>query len=123
MFPWWTAARNVSPRIVGLGRALELILTGRPVTAAEALSMGLANEVAPAGQALSRAIELAHLLAAFPQAALRNDRRAVYEGLGQPLEEGLKIEARLGEQTMESGEATDGAREFQRGKGRGGDWR
>lgn len=108
------------PRILGLGRALELILTGRPVPAREAQTLGLVNELVPAGQALARAVELAHALAAFPQAALRNDRQAVYQGLGRPLEEGLRIEARRGVETMESGEAGEGARAFRKGQGRGG---
>ncbi len=108
------------PRIVGLGRALEIILTGRPVTVQEARAMGLVNEVTPPGQALERAIEIAKILAGFPQAALRNDRQAVYEGLGLPIEEGLRVEARLGKETLESGEAGAGAKEFQRGKGRKG---
>jgi len=108
------------PRIVGLGRALDLILTGRPVRAHEARSMGLVTEVVAEGQALRRATEVAHTLAAFPQAALRNDRMAVYEGLGLPLSEGLKVEARLGAETLASGEATEGARSFELGRGRGG---
>lgn len=108
------------PRIVGLGRALEMILTGKPVTALEALALGLVNETVPGGQALPRAVELAHTLAAFPQAALRNDRRAVYEGLGLPLEEGLRIEARRGAETLASGEAAKGAQAFREGRGRKG---
>ena len=108
------------PRIVGAGRALEMILTGRPVPAMEALAMGLVNEVVSRGQALSRAVELARLLAGFPQAALRHDRQAVYEGLGLTLPEGLRAEARLGAETLASGEAAMGARAFQDGKGRGG---
>jgi enoyl-CoA hydratase len=108
------------PRIVGLGRALDMILTGRAVGAQEALAMGLVNEVVPRGQALRRASELARTLAAFPQTALRNDRRAVYEGLGLPLAEGLRVEARLGAGTVASGEAAAGARAFREGKGRGG---
>lgn len=108
------------PRIVGLGRALEMILTGKPVSALEALAMGLVNETVPSGQALARAVELARAIAAFPQAALRNDRRAVYEGLGRPLEEGLRIEARRGAETMGSGEATAGAQAFREGRGRKG---
>jgi len=82
--------------------------------------MGLVNEVVPRGQALSRAVELARSLAGFPQAALRNDRRAVYEGLGLPLAEGLRIEARLGAATLASGEPAAGVKAFQEGKGRGG---
>jgi len=108
------------PRIVGLGRALEMILTGRPVRVHEARAMGLVNEVVPEGEALHRAMELAHALAAFPQAALRNDRLAVYEGLGLPLAEGLKAEARLGAETLASGEAGAGALSFEMGRGRGG---
>ncbi len=100
------------PRIVGLGRALELILTGRPVDAQEALSMGLVNEVVPAGQALDRALELARRLAAFPQNCLRHDRLAVYEGLGRSLAEGLRLEAQHGAAVLESGEPEAGARRF-----------
>lgn len=110
------------PQIIGLGRALEMILTGRPVTVLEAKAMGLVNEVVPRGEALDRAVEIAKSLAGFPQAALRNDRRAVYEGLGRPIEEGLKIESRLGRSTLESGEATEGAKAFQDGRGRGGNF-
>jgi enoyl-CoA hydratase len=108
------------PRIVGLGRALEMILTGKPVTVVEALAMGLVNEAVPRGQALGRAVELAHAIAAFPQTALRNDRQAVYEGIGLPLDEGLRVEARLGAGTMASGEAAAGVRAFREGKGRRG---
>jgi enoyl-CoA hydratase len=108
------------PRIVGLGRALDLILTGRPVHAGEALMMGLATKVVAQGEALKRAVELAHTLAEFPPECLRNDRRAVYEGLGLPLEEGLKLEARLGAETLASGESAAGAKAFAAGEGRGG---
>jgi enoyl-CoA hydratase/carnithine racemase len=111
------------PRIVGLGRALEIILTGKPVTALEALAMGLANEVVPRGRALSHAVELAQTIAAFPQTALRNDRQAVYEGLSLPLQDGLRLEARLGALTLASGEAAAGAEAFRKGKGRGGSFR
>jgi enoyl-CoA hydratase len=108
------------PRIVGLGRALDLILTGRPVPASEALTLGLVTEVVPPGEALRRAVELARTIAGFPQECLRNDRRAVYEGLGRPLEEGLKLEARLGAETLASGESAAGAKAFAAGEGRGG---
>lgn len=110
------------PRIVGLGRALDLILTGRPVPAGEALAMGLVTEVVPRGQALARASELARALAIFPQTCLHNDRRAIYDGLGLSLEEGLRLEARLGADTLASGEAARGAREFVEGKGRRGEF-
>jgi enoyl-CoA hydratase len=108
------------PQIIGLGRALELILTARLVPAAEALSMGLVNEVVAPAQSLARAIELGQQIASFPQNCLRNDRQAVYRGLGQDLSTGLKLEAALGMQTLRSGEALEGARQFQSGKGRQG---
>ncbi len=108
------------PRIIGLGRALEMILTGRPVLAKEALAVGLVNELVPPGQSLKRAVELAQALAKFPQNCLRNDRRATYGGLGKELAEGLQLEARLGLDTMRSGEPLVGSREFMSGKGRKG---
>src|SRR5579883_644513 len=108
------------PHIIGLGRALELILTGRAVPASEALNMGLVNEVVAPGQSLQRALELGQLIAGFPQTCLRNDRLSVYRGLGGDLAEGLKLEAELGMQTLRSGESLAGARQFQAGKGRKG---
>jgi len=108
------------PRIIGLGRALEMILTGRPVLAKEALAVGLVNELVPPGQSLKRAVELAQALAKFPQNCLRNDRRATYGGLGKELVEGLQLEASLGLDTMRSGEPLVGSREFMSGKGRKG---
>ena len=104
------------PRIVGLGRALDLILTGRAVDAREALALGLVTEVVPAGRSLERALELARVIAAFPQLCVRSDRRAVYEGLGRDLAEGLRIEARRGAEVLASGEAEAGARAFREGK-------
>lgn len=108
------------PRIVGLGRALELIVTGRPVSAQEGLAMGLVNEVVPQGESLERAVELAREIAAFPQTCLRHDRKAVYLGLGCSLKDGLLMEAQLGAETIFSGETEAGARAFQDGKGRRG---
>ncbi len=108
------------PRIVGLGRALDIILTGRPVPAEEARAMGLINELVPPGQALRRALEVAQQIAAFPQVCMKSDRQAVYEGLGNRLEKGLKIEARLGAEVIRSGEPAAGAKAFKKGKGRGG---
>ena len=110
------------PRIIGLGRALELILTGRPVPAKEALAMGLVNEVVLPGQCLNRAVELAQLIAKFPQICMRNDRQAVYAGLGKTLTEGLLLEASLGAQTLRSGEPLAGSHEFKSGKGRKGEF-
>jgi len=111
------------PHIIGLGRALEMILTGKPVTAKEALASGLLNEVVAPGQSLKRAVEVAQTLAQFPQVSMRNDRHAVYAGLGKEASEGLRIEARFGLDTMHSGEPLAGSQEFQKGKGRKGDFR
>jgi enoyl-CoA hydratase len=107
------------PRIVGLGRALDLILTGRIVEVDEARGMGLLTEVVDAGRHLERALEYAEALAAFPQVTMLADRRAAIEGLGLPLEAGLAIEARAGLETFQA--ATDGAARFAAGEGRGGE--
>ncbi len=108
------------PRLIGLSRALDLILTGRAVGADEALAMGLANRVVDDGQALLAAIELAQQLAALPQTCLRNDRRSAYEQFGMGLDDALAHEFALGQQTLASGEASRGARLFESGAGRGG---
>ena len=108
------------PRIIGLGRALDLILTGRPVSAEEARSMGLVNEIVPPSQSLRRALELAQQIASFPQGCLIQDRKSVYEGLGNRLEKGLKIEAKNGAAVIRSGEPAAGAEAFKKGKGRKG---
>jgi enoyl-CoA hydratase/carnithine racemase len=110
------------PRIIGLGRALEMILSGKPVNSREALASGLVNEVVAPGQSLKRAMELAQVLAKFPQICMRNDRQAVYAGSGKELSEGLLIEARLGMETMKSGEPLAGSQEFQKGRGRKGEF-
>ena len=83
------------PRIVGLGNALYLIETGVQISADHALSIGLAQEVVPEGQALERALELAQAMASYPQVSLRNDRRAAYEGVALPLKDGLRLEEEL----------------------------
>lgn len=106
------------PRIVGLGRALDMILTGRMVSAAEALSMGLLNEVVPPGAHLERALALAEGLASFPQRTMLADRRAAIEGLGLPLAEGLALEAKAGPEVFEDG--ARGAARFAAGEGRAG---
>src|SRR4051795_4628166 len=84
------------PRIVGLGRALDLILSGRIVDAAEAHAMGLVTEVVPPGQALDRALAWAEGLAGFPQETMLADRRAAIEGLGLPLADGAALAAAAG---------------------------
>jgi len=106
------------PRVVGLGRALDLILTGRALDAETAEEWGLVNRLAPDGEALDAAVELAELIAQFPQETVRTDRAAVYDGLGEPLERGLKIEAWHGSRAMET--AREGADRFAGGAGRGG---
>ncbi len=106
------------PRVVGLGRALDMILTGRIVEASEALAMGLVTEVVPAGRHLERALEIAEGLAAFPQDTMLADRRAAIEGLGMRLEAGLELEAESGPATLET--AWRGAGRFAGGEGRGG---
>ena len=106
------------PRIIGLGRALDLILTGRLVPAEEALAMGLITEVVPPGQHLARALEIAEALARFPQETMLADRRAAIEGIGLTFEEGLELEARNGMPLLEV--AWKGARRFAEGEGRGG---
>ena len=107
------------PLVVGLGRALDLVLTGRPVSAAEARDMGLANRVVPAGTSRQAAEQLARELAAFPQACLRADRRSVYQGLHLPLAEALRSEHRGGAQVL-AAESLAGARAFSAGAGRHG---
>ena len=102
------------PQIVGLGRALDLILTGRGVTAQEAHAMGLATQVVPAGTVREEAESLALMLAAMPQHCMRSDRQAVYEGLGLGEAAGLAREADLGRQVLETGEPIEAARQFAR---------
>jgi len=110
------------PQLVGLGRALDLILSGRPVSATEALGMGLVNRVVAAGQARPAAEALAAELARLPQACLRSDRAATLAQVDDPLPEpaALLREFRLGLQTIASGETVAGAERFRRGQGRHG---
>lgn len=107
------------PRIIGLGRALDLILTGRPVAADEALSMGLATRIVAPGDALAAATDLAHSLAAFPQECMVADRAATYAGLDQPLAEALRAEGSGGAPIVER-EGLAGALRFAQGSGRHG---
>jgi len=106
------------PRIVGFGRAMDLILSGRIVETDEALAMGLLTEVVPKGDHLTRALEYAEGLAAFPQETMLADRRSAYEGLGRDVAAGLALEARSGYETFEV--AQRGAARFAGGEGRGG---
>jgi enoyl-CoA hydratase len=107
------------PRLIGLGRALELILTGRPVDSEEALRIGLVTEVVAAGTQMQRALELAERIAGFPQETMLADRRAAIEGFGLPLADGLALEHRLGRETLEV--AVRGAARFAAGEGRHGE--
>lgn len=106
------------PRVIGMGRALELILTGRPVEAEEAHRIGLVNEVVEPGQHLGRALELAERIAAFPQETMLADRQAAIEGFGLPLADGIALEHELGRKTLHV--AVEGARRFADGAGRHG---
>ena len=108
------------PRIVGHGRALELILTGRPVGAEEALGIGLVNEVADDGQALDRALALARALSGFPQTAMRNDRMSAIEQWGLNWPGAIANEVAWGLKTLASGEASAGSARFKGGAGRHG---
>lgn len=106
------------PRVVGLGRALDLILTGRMIDTEEALRIGLLTEVVPAGEHLRRALALAEGLAGFPQRTMLADRHAAIEGLGMPLADGLALEAKAGPEVFAEGAL--GASRFAAGEGRGG---
>ena len=108
------------PRLIGASRAMDLILTGRPVDAAEALAIGLANRVVPKGEARAAAVTLAKQIAAFPQTCLRNDRRSALDQWSLNWDEATAHETRLGLTTLASGETTGGAARFAAGEGRGG---
>ena len=110
------------PRLIGHSRALDLILTGRPVAAEEALQMGLANRVVPEGASLDAALELAEQIAAFPQLCMRSDRLSSYEQWGMDLEDALMNEFERGLEVLESGETVAGATRFAEGAGRHGEF-
>lgn len=109
------------PRLIGLSRALDLILTGRPVDAQEALAMGLANRVVPHGQARAAAEELARGLARFPQVCMRHDRLSAYEQWDLSLDDALAGEFRHGMESLRAG-AAEGAQRFASGEGRHGNF-
>jgi len=108
------------PRLIGHSHALDLILTGRGVRGEEAQRMGLANRLAPRGQALAAALTLAHELAKLPQRCLRSDRRSAYEQWDLPLDAALRRETSLGLEVIRSGETREGAARFAAGAGRHG---
>src|SRR5881296_1283086 len=108
------------PALVGLGRALDLILTGRPVDAREALAIGLANRVVARGQARHEAEALAATIAAFPPFSVRSDRRSAHESLGARLPAAFRREYLIGAATFNTGESIAGAQRFASGAGRHG---
>lgn len=110
------------PRLIGLSRALDLILTGRPVSAEEAERIGLANRVAASGKSLDVALELAQQLCEFPQTCMRQDRLSAYEQFGLDLDAAMVNEYRHGLVSISTGELISGAGKFASGAGRGGNF-
>ena len=110
------------PRLIGHSRAMDLILTGRPVLADEALSMGLANRVVPDGEVLGSALALAEQLIAYPQYCMRSDRLSAYEQWDLSYEEAMVNEFKRGIVVIESRETVEGAQRFASGKGRHGNF-
>ncbi|MHA1314103.1 MAG: crotonase/enoyl-CoA hydratase family protein [Candidatus Helarchaeota archaeon] len=108
------------PRLIGLSRALDLILTGRPVNAEEALAIGLANRVVPKGQSRQEAEKLAREIASFPQTCMLEDRISAHEQFGMTIQDALQNEFKHGLRTLWSGETSEGAKRFKKGAGRHG---
>jgi enoyl-CoA hydratase/carnithine racemase len=109
------------PRLIGHGRAMDIILTGRPVSADEALTIGLANRLVEPGRALEAAVSLAGELSRLPQTCLRSDRLSAYEQWPLGMEEAIEGEWRRGLDVIASGESTAGAARFAEGAGRHGE--
>jgi enoyl-CoA hydratase len=95
-----------------MGWAMELIITGKFIGAGEAYRIGLANEVVPRGESLARARQLAKELCELPQGAMRTDKQAALMGYGRPLEEGLRIEAEVGQTVLDSFDIVEGSTAF-----------
>lgn len=108
------------PRLIGLSRAMDMILTGRPVDAEEAFQMGLVNRIVDHGAALDEACLLAAQIAKFPQTCMRSDREAAYRGLNLAFDDAMALEFSLGMQVLRSGETREGAARFAGGEGRHG---
>jgi enoyl-CoA hydratase len=100
------------PRIIGMGRAMELIITGRVIDATEAERIGLVNEIVSKGSGLTRAFELANFIAGLPQEAMRTDKEAAQRGFGHELREGLRIEAECFNRLLGSASTAEGIRRF-----------
>ena len=100
------------PRIVGMGRALELIITGRVIGAVEAERIGLVNEIVPRGKSLERALELARFICALPQEAIRTDKESVMRGYNAPMPEAMRIEAECFNRLVGSSDMQEGLRRF-----------
>src|SRR5881296_2178718 len=111
------------PAVVGFGRALDMMLTGRPIDAQEAERFGLANRVVPRGRAREEAEALAKTIAEFPPNCVLSDRRSAYDSLGKTLDAALRREHALGAATMKTGESLAGAQRFAGGAGRHGSFR
>ncbi len=108
------------PRLIGMSRAIDLILTGRPVGAEEAFQIGLANRLVEDGDALKTAQDLATSIAKFPQTCMRNDRLSAYTQWNFSINEAMQKEFQLGMSTIQSNETFEGAKRFASGKGRHG---
>jgi enoyl-CoA hydratase len=108
------------PRLIGLSRALDMILTGRPITADEAYSWGLANRIVEDGQSRQEAENLGREIAKFPKICMRNDRMSTYEQYGLKVVDAMATEFEYGLKTLESGEFLKGSKEFVQGKGKHG---
>ncbi len=108
------------PRIIGMGRAMDMILTGRPVGAEEALAFGLADRVVPDGESRTAAESLAEQIAGFPERCMRSDRLSAYEQAGMSLDDAISNEFGRGLEVVRSGETREGATRFAKGAGRHG---
>jgi enoyl-CoA hydratase len=108
------------PRLIGESHAMDMILTGRPVSGEEARMMGLANRIVPKGQALEAAKDLARQIAAFPQRCMRSDRLSALEQWDSDFDAAMRNETRRGQEVIASGETREGATRFAAGAGRHG---
>ncbi|MFX0137323.1 MAG: crotonase/enoyl-CoA hydratase family protein [Candidatus Hodarchaeota archaeon] len=108
------------PRLIGLSRTLDMLLTGRAVSAHEAFTWGLANKIVKDGTSREEAEKLANEIAQFPQICLRNDRLSTFDQFGLEMKQAMKSEFEYGLKTLKSGEFLEGSKEFTKGKGKHG---